>query len=272
MDTVDTRHDAPPDAESSEARLHTHRRQEIYRLALKHGSVEVADLAQRWEVTTETIRRDLSKLQGEGLVRRVHGGAVPVSSTPFEPLLSERDRHMVEEKQRIAALALRELDDAQTVLVDSGSTTFRIAEVFPTDTGAHVITNSLPSGHRMAARGVTPMTVLGGGVTPNTLAMVDSRAVAMVRDLTVDVLFISCDGLSLQHGLTTPILEEKTLKRAMIEAATRVVAVVDSSKIGHDHLYAFAAFPELDVLVTDTGADPDSVAALRDQGVDVRLA
>jgi DeoR family fructose operon transcriptional repressor len=158
------------------------------------------------------------------------------------------------------------------VIIDSGSTDQRFAEVFPGDRDIHVITNSLTIGATLVRRGVSRLTVLGGAVRTNTFAMVDASTVDSVRKLRVDVLFISCDGLSFGHGLTTPYSDEALLKRVMIESARRVVAIVDSSKLGNDQLFGFAGLDEIDVLVTDDRADRAAVAAIEGHGVEVRCA
>jgi DeoR family fructose operon transcriptional repressor len=102
--------------------------------------------------------------------------------------------------------------------------------------------------------------------------MVDASTVASVRALRVDVLFISCDGLSFQRGLTTPYQDESLLKRAMIESARRVVAMVDHSKFGNDQMFTYAPLDEIDVLVTDTGVDDDALAVLAEHDLEVRRA
>jgi DeoR family fructose operon transcriptional repressor len=252
-------------------RLQHDRQREIYLLALGDGSVEVADLARRFDVTTETIRRDLSELQSKGQLRRVHGGAVPAERVHHEPLITARDQLFAAEKLRIAEAAVAEIPEQGTAIIDSGSTLQRLADVFPTDRDVHVVTNSLRSGLALARRGVQPLTVLGGGVTPNTFAMVDAYTVEMVRELTVDVLFISCDGLSFRRGLTTPYRNESMVKRAMIEASRRVIALVDHSKLGNGQLFTFAEFDEIDVVITDSGADDDAIQSLRNHDIDVRV-
>jgi DeoR family transcriptional regulator, fructose operon transcriptional repressor len=121
----------------------------------------------------------------------------------------------------------------------------------------------------LSRRGLRKLTVLGGAVRTNTLAMVDDTTRAELQHMAIDVLFISCDGLSFQHGLTTPYREEHTIKRAMIERARRVVAMVDQSKFGNVQMFSFAAFDEIDVLVTDTRVEPDAAAALANHGLAV---
>ncbi len=268
-DQLDT--NASPGARTS-GTLQAERQREIYRITLQQGSVEVTDLAGRFGVTAETIRRDLSELQRAGQVRRVHGGAVPVERASHEPMLVARDMQQPAEKLRMAELAIQFVPAAGSVVIDSGSTLQRLAEVFPTDVEAHVFTNSLPSALTMVRRGVEPISVLGGGVRPNTMAMVDAFTVDLVRELLVDVLFISCDGLSFRRGLTTPYRDESMVKRAMIEAASKVIALVDHSKLGNGQVFPYADFDEIDVLITDSGADPDAIEALRAHDLDVRIA
>jgi DeoR family transcriptional regulator, fructose operon transcriptional repressor len=255
--------------ESAVPRLQHDRQHAIYLLALSQGSVDVADLARRYGVTTETIRRDLSDMQARNLVRRVHGGAVPVERISHEPMLAAREVLNAEEKLRIATKAVDEVPERGSVIIDSGSTTQRLAAVFPVDRDVHVVTNSLTAALTLSRRGQEQLTVLGGAVRTNTLAMVDETTRAELQHMTVDVLFTSCDGLSFQHGLTTPYREEHAIKRAMIERARRVVALVDESKFGNVQMFSFAAFDEIDVLVTDTRADTEAAAVLESHGISV---
>jgi DeoR family fructose operon transcriptional repressor len=252
------------------SKLQYARQREIYLLALKTGAVDVAELARRFDVTTETIRRDLSELQDQHLLRRVHGGAVPVEHRQFEPMVDARDMQNAEEKLRIGREAIREVPELGSVIIDSGSTGQRLAEVFPVDRRVHVITNSLITAATLARRGVSELTVLGGGVRTNTFAMVDASTIDTVRTLRVDVLFISCDGLSFQRGLTTPYREESLLKRAMIDSARRIVAIVDQSKIGNDQTFSYGRLDEIDVLVTDSRVDDDALALFGEHDVEVR--
>jgi DeoR family fructose operon transcriptional repressor len=253
-------------------RLQHDRQHDIYLLALRQGSVDVTDLARRYGVTTETIRRDLSDMQARQLLRRVHGGAVPVERMNHEPMVDVRDMVNSEEKLRIATKAAAEVPERGSVIIDSGSTGQRLADVFPVDRDVHVVTNSLITALTLSRRGLKKLTVLGGAVRTNTYAMVDDTTRAELQHMAIDVLFISCDGLSFQHGLTTPYREEHTIKRAMIGRARRVVAMVDQSKFGNVQMFSFAAFDEIDVLVTDTRADPEAVDFLTGHGISVHRA
>jgi len=248
------------------------RQRAIYMLALRQGSVDVADLAQRHGVTTETIRRDLSDMQSRQLLHRVHGGAVPVERMNHEPLVEARDMVNADEKLRIATKAVAELPERGSVIIDSGSTGQRLAEVFPVDRDIHVVTNALLTALTLSRRGLRELTVLGGAVRTKRHAMVDDTTRAELQAMAIDVLFMSCDGLSFQHGLTTPYREEYTIKRAMIEHAHRVVAMVDYSKFRNVQMFGFASFDEIDVVVTDTRADKEAIDFLTGQGITVHCA
>jgi DeoR family transcriptional regulator, fructose operon transcriptional repressor len=251
-------------------KLQHDRQHAIYMLALREGSVDVGDLARRYGVTTETIRRDLSDMQSRRLLRRVHGGAILMEGGNHEPLVEARDMVNAEEKLRIATVAVDEVPERGSVIIDSGSTGNRLAEVFPVDRDVHVVTNSLVTALTLSRRGVQQLTVLGGAVRTKRLAMVDETTCGSLGPMSVDVLFMSCDSLSFQHGLTTPYREEYTLKRAMIERARRVVALVDASKFHNVQMFSFASFDEIDVLVTDTRADPEDVEVLVGHDIDVK--
>jgi DeoR family fructose operon transcriptional repressor len=253
-------------------RLQHDRQHDIYLLALKQGSVDVGDLSRRYGVTTETIRRDLSDMQERQLLRRVHGGAIPLERMNHEPRVEARDMVNAEEKLRIARLAAEEVPERGSVIIDSGSTGQRLAEVFPADRDVHVVTNSLTTALTLSRRGLKKLTVLGGSVRTSRFAMVDEPGRVELRKMAIDVLFMSCDGLSFRHGLTTPYGEEHTMKRAMIERADRVVAMVDQSKFGNVQMFSFASFDEIDVLVTDTRADPEALEILSGHGISVRCA
>jgi DeoR family fructose operon transcriptional repressor len=259
-------------ARGNGTRLQHDRQRAIYMLALRQGSVDVADLAQRYGVTTETIRRDLSDMQSRQLLRRVHGGAIPLERMNHEPLVEARDMVNAEEKLRIATMAVEEVPERGSVIIDSGSTGQRLAEVFPVDRDVHVVTNSLITALTLSRRGVRELTVLGGSVRTKRHAIVDDTTRSELQHIAIDVLFFSCDGLSFQHGLTTPYREEHMIKRAMIERARRVVAMVDQSKFHNVQMFSFASFEEIDVLVTDTRVDPEDVDALTSHGMTLRRA
>lgn len=237
------------------------RQQQVIALARRDGRVGVSDLAARFDVTPETVRRDLGLLEQSGLVRRVHGGAIPVERLGAEPGLDERDRSAADEKARIAVAALEQLSGARSLVLDAGSTTARLADLLPDDPGLTVFTNSPTVVVRLLTRPRLTVVLLGGRVRATTLAAVGATTIEQLDRLRADVAVLGTNGVSVGRGLTTPDPEEAAVKAAMVRAGRWTVALADSAKIGADHLVRFAELREVDVLVTDTGLD---VAAAHD--------
>lgn len=250
------------------------RQQAITRLVRARGRVAVTDLATEFTVTTETVRRDLSLLERAGLVRRVHGGAVPAGSLDvIESAISERDEANPREKEQIAraALALLPPDDG-TILLDAGTTTARLADLLPRDRRLVVITHAVPIAARLAGLPHIDLRLLPGRVRPTTQAAVGADMVAALDLLRADVAFLGTNAVSLDHGCSTPDNEEAAAKRAMVRAAKRVAVLTDSSKLDQDAAVRFAALDEVDVLVTDSGASREQQRRIGAAGPEVVVA
>jgi DeoR family transcriptional regulator, fructose operon transcriptional repressor len=250
------------------------RQHAIATLVTERGRLAVTAVAEEFGVTTETVRRDLSILERAGMVRRVHGGAVPAGAlTLVETGLGERHGTRTEAKRAIAAAAISLLPAADgSVLLDGGSTTAALAEVLPTDRRLYVATNSVPIAARLSASPAVTLHVLGGRVRGITQTAVGDATVRALRDLRLDVVFLGTNGISAGHGFSTPDEAEAATKRAMVRAAQRVIVLADSSKLGREHLVRFAAVEDVDVLVTDNGAGPGVVAELETTGIEVLIA
>ena len=242
------------------------RQQLIVDRARSVGRVDGAELAAELEVTAETIRRDLSILERQGLLRRVHGGAIPVERLGFEPGLATRDAVMTTEKDRIAKAALAELPDEGSILLDAGTTTARLAELLPPDRQLTVLTNALPTALSLAPRANITVLVVGGRVRGRTLAAVDLWALDALGQSYVDVAFVATNGLSIERGLTTPDQAEAAVKKAMIRAARRAVLLADHTKVGCDHLARFGELSEIDTFITDSGLDERTAAEIESHG------
>jgi len=231
-------------------------------------------VAEEFGVTMETVRRDLAALERAGMLRRVHGGAVPAGVlTLVETGLGERHGTRTEQKRKIAAAALDLLPGLDGSLVlDGGSTTAALADALPTDRRLYVATNSVPIATRLSASPGVTLHVLGGRVRGITQTAVGDSTVRALADLRLDVAFLGTNGISAAHGFSTPDEAEAATKRAMVRAAQRSVVLADSSKLGREHLVRFAALEDVDVLVTDAEADPAVVAELEQAGIDVVVA
>lgn len=245
------------------------RHQQILARARAEGRVDVTALADELDVTPETIRRDLSALERHGLVRRVHGGAIPVERLGFEPGIADREGVLAGEKERIAKAALDELPDGGAVIFDAGTTTVRLAELLPTDRELTVVTHALPVATVLATRPGITLHLVGGTVRGRTLAAVGTWAVRALADIHADVAFVGTNGLSVEHGLTTPDLAEAAVKRALVTNARRTVVLADHTKLGRVDFAHVVPLSAVDTLVTDTGAEPELVDEIEAAGTRV---
>jgi DeoR family fructose operon transcriptional repressor len=235
------------------------RQAEVLRLLGADGRVESAYLAQRFGVSAESIRKDLARLEARGLLRRVHGGAVPgrprrvgvppARSVGGEPNVATRTEQAAE-KSAIARHALRFVPDGGSLLLDAGTTTLRLAELLPADRELVVYTNAIPVLSTLVRRGIAAVG-LGGRVRPETMAAVGPLAVAALASINVDVAFLGTNALSLRRGLTTPDADEAEVKHAMLAAARQRVFLVDASKFDRESLARHATLQDVDILVTD---------------------
>jgi DeoR family fructose operon transcriptional repressor len=246
------------------------RQQRIVDRCRARQRVEVAALAEELAVTSETIRRDLKVLEQRGVLRRVHGGAVPVEGIGPEPV--PLGGAMTAEKARIARAALAELPEEGTILLDAGTTTARLAEELPSDRILTVVTHSVTIALALTARPNLTVMLVGGRLRGHTLATVDTWALRALKDTFVEVAFLATSGVSPARGLTSPDAAEAAIKRAAIGSARRCVLLADHTKVGADQFTKFAALGEIDTVITDTGLDAGSAAELAAAGPKVITA
>lgn len=257
------------------------RQQLISALVTERGRVSVTELADRFSITTETVRRDLAALEGSGSLRRVHGGAVPSDrlSTREESIL-ERAIQRKAEKLSIAAAALAMIPELSSgsILLDAGSTTETLADLLAQRWAANgsdelvVITHAIPIAGKLSTAPGIALQILGGRVRGLTQAAVGQSTVEAALRLRPDIAFIGANGIHAGFGLSTPDPEEAAVKAAFVTSARRVVALADSSKLDAETLVQFATLKDVDTLITDNEPSAELAAALADAGVDVVIA
>ncbi|MEK8030055.1 DeoR/GlpR family DNA-binding transcription regulator [Ideonella sp. DXS29W] len=248
------------------------RRREIRALIEEKGKVTTEQLAARFNTSLVTIRGDLNALAETGQIVRTHGGALAHRDGEEVPIeIKQSLRHA--EKVRIASAAVTMIQDGDTILLDSGSTTGEIAKQIRGLRlhAINVITNALNVAVTLAQAPHVRLVMLGGVLRPNSFSLSGPQAEASLAGLQADRLFLGVDSLDPEIGLMTPHLLEAQLNAQMIRAARQVIAVADSSKLLRRSLSVIAKVEQIHTLITDEGAHPDSVAALRARGVDVVL-
>lgn len=230
------------------------RRRQILNHARGAGHIGVTDLADRLSVATETVRRDLKMLEDHGLVRRTHGGAYPVESAGFESSMDRRAGSQVAEKHRIADAAVAELADAETVFVDEGYTPQLIAErLCIIERPLTIVTSSLSAAGLLAAGSRHTTILLGGRVRGRTLGIVDHWATEMLADLVIDLAVLGANGISREHGLTTPDPAVAAVKKTAAGVSRRRMFVGVHTKFGAASFCRFSEIADFELLVTDSG-------------------
>ncbi|GAA2070670.1 DeoR/GlpR family DNA-binding transcription regulator [Streptomyces albiaxialis] len=229
------------------------RQREIVGEARRTGSVDVGELAEELGVAKETIRRDLRVLESHGLLRRTHGGAYPVESAGFETTLAFRTTLHVPEKRRIAAAAAELLGEAETVFIDEGYTPQLIAEALPEGRPLTVVTASLAAAGALATRDEITVLLLGGRVRGGTLATVEHWTTKMLAAFVIDLAFVGANGISREHGLTTPDPAVSEVKAQAVRASRRRVFAGVHTKFGAVSFCRFAEVGEFEAIVTSTG-------------------
>lgn len=233
------------------------RQRRILGRARDDGRVQVSDLADDLLVAPETVRRDLRQLVDRGLLQREHGGARPVESAGYESGLTHRTTALTAEKRRIAAAAASRLEGAESIYIDEGVTPQLVAEAISTNLppGAKltVVTSSLLAAGVLADDPNITVMLLGGRLRGLTMATVDHWATRMLKELVIDLAYLGANGISRQHGLTTPDPAVAAVKAQVIASSRRRIFVGVHTKFGVSSFCRFAEIPDFEAIVTDTG-------------------
>ncbi|MFJ9542538.1 DeoR/GlpR family DNA-binding transcription regulator [Streptomyces sp. NPDC101225] len=256
--TTDTTSDREPSGSSGRSHYAEERHQLLVQTVRSRGRLDAGAMAERLRVSTETIRKDLLLLERQGLLRRVHGGAIAVEDLAFEPAVSSRTSNEAE-KRRIAQAALAEVPREGAVFIDAGSTTTLLAEMFPADRELTVFTNTLTIALALVGRPRLNVHTLGGRVRARTFAEVDNWAIRALSEIRVDVAFLGTNAISSERGLSTPDESEATVKRLMLAAARRRILLADHTKHDRTSLFKYGNLSDIDLLIIDDGlSEPDA--------------
>lgn len=227
------------------------------------GAVRVADLVRELGVSDMTVRRDLEILDDRGLLEKVHGGATSIGHALFEPGFAAKSSLQQAEKDAIADAAVALVEPGMAIGVSAGTTTYALAQRLADVPGLTVVTNSIRVADVLHQMGRTDQTIiLTGGVRTPSEALVGPFAVAALRTVHMDLVFIGVHGMDPHSGFTCPNLLEADTDRALIEAGRRLVVVADHSKWGVIGISSIARLDQVDVLITDAGLDLEARNAL----------
>lgn len=243
------------------------RHEMIMEVMLNQKDVTVNELSERLQVSGKTIREDLSKLEEQGLIMRVHGGAVLAQSDQFGILPSKNplDKY-ADEKTEIALRAVAHIEEDDIIALDGGSTTLEIARRLD-NMPLTVVTNDVYIISELVLRDNIRLVVPGGYRVRNML--VGPEAVAYVQKLNIQKAFLSATAVHIEHGLSIYTGDLIDFKQALASTARKVFAACDHHKFGHTALRTFASLQEVDVLLTDSGLSPETAEQFRSAGVNI---
>lgn len=256
---------------STSALFSEERRIRILELIRQRKKLTVNELCNVLQVSPATIRGDLRDLDRDGYLVRTHGGAIEKSRAGFEQISSQRRTENLAAKQAIAAEASRLVEDGDTILLDTGTTTLELAHRLHSSRDVTVVTNDLEIARVVEEAAGIQVVFLGGTLRKGYHCTVGPAGVRMVQDLRVDKAFMATNSLSLEAGATTPDLHQAETKKAMIAVSRKFVLLCDSSKIGRESFARFADLERIDVLVTERIADEDRLR-FEERGIEVLVA
>src|SRR5215213_5166543 len=253
------------------------RAQVILQELLRKGEVSVGVLAKRLKVSTATIRRDLGELEGRGLLRRSHGGALPIQPLLYEPFrhtsnYHEQERQRIAQKRRIGLVAAELVMDGEFLAIGAGTTATQVARSISLHKGLTVLTNAINVAMELSHRDDLKVIVTGGFLSGDWFALVGPAAIQSVGEIIVDKVFIGVDGIHVEHGLTTNYPDQATVHRAMMRQARQKIVVADHRKLGAIGSALICPVHDIDILITDKGVSDDDIAPFISKGIDVHRA
>jgi DeoR family transcriptional regulator of aga operon len=258
-----------------EAQKFSERSQKILQELLRTGEVFVDELARRLKVSPTTIRRDLTELERQGLLRRTHGGAVPVEPMLYEPFrhvssFQEQERQFAAEKRRIGLAAATLIADGEVVAIGAGTTTTQVARSIRHRRGITVITNAINIAMELSHLDNLKVFVTGGLLSEDWFALVGPMAIDNTSQIFVDKAFVGVDGIHAERGLTSNYPDQAMIHRALLRQARKKIVVADRRKLGVIGTALIAPIAEVDMLITDKGASEEALAPFIARGLTIR--
>lgn len=239
------------------------RRNEISRLIITNGSIRVGDIAKKFGVSTETVRKDLIYLDKLGIIKKSHGGAM-ASSGIFEKPFSKRANENIDSKREIALLAQQFIPKKGIVILDSGSTVLELAKLITLKSGLTVITNSIGVADALADTD-NKVYLVGGEVRGVTMSLSGHWASQAFRSVNADVAFLGSSGIKGKNGPCAESFVEAEVKCNIIENSKKNIVLADSSKFENEALVEYASWEKIDVLVTDSNISKKLLPSIEKQ-------
>jgi len=252
--------------------LKVQRIQQIEEYIKSHGSASLDELCQQFDVSKNTIRRDIQELEARQIVKKVYGGVMVNDEKFLIPSISQRQVRMPAEKARIGQKAAEFVNDGDVIIIDSGTTTVHVIEHLQHKQNITIITNSIPALNAAALHPQLHVIVTGGDLLHSTNSLVGPEAIAMLKKLNANRLFLAVPGISLSKGITTHSRIEAEIKNAMMEVSEQIILLADHTKFETVSLVTFASLQEIDVIITDQATPPAYCHYCAEQQVQIIVA
>jgi len=254
----------------NETPLKIERQSQIKKMIEESGRVTVPELSDLFIVSEATIRRDLEELDGDGWIRRTHGGAVRAERAAKEPPIIQRSVIQETEKKSIGKSAASLIKDGETIFLGSGTTVLEVARNIPKNIHLTVITNSLPVINELTEFLNVEMIVIGGMFRQSELSMVGHIAAQTIQEFRADRAFIGIRGIDVHHGFTNDYLPETTTDRAILTISPQIVVVADHTKFGRVSTMLVGPITAANEIITDIGTDTEYINELIELGIKVK--
>ena len=247
------------------------RQQQILALLAERGTVRTIDLAEEFQVTDETIRRDLQVLADNDQLTRIHGGASSRSGRPNLRSFTERSALNIERKETIAKAAVELIQPGQTYAFDSSTTAVSLVSMLP-DLPYRVVTNAFAVLERLTLMEKVEVISTGGRYHPKTCTFVGGDSINSLRRHHINTAFISCIGFDIERGASEGFEQQATFKERLVQHAEEVVLLLDSSKFNQASEYFFAEFSDISRIITDSDISAELVEAIHAKGIELSIA
>jgi DeoR family galactitol utilization operon repressor len=241
------------------------REEQIVELLKEGGEISVTALSEKLDVSSVTIRSDLKSLSAKGIIVRTRGAAM----SAYHPLLAEKQSSNVEVKEAIAKVAASMIQDGDRIMITNGTTSALIGKYLLGKRDVQIVSNSTLLTPYARMNPNISLTMVGGEFRPSAEALVGPEAIKQLKEYHVPITFAGTDGFTLEHGLTTHLMENAEIVRQMCRQATKSVLVADSSKFGKQGFVRIFPLSEIDVLITDKGLPLSAITAIEEMGIEV---
>ncbi|MCW9707968.1 transcriptional repressor AgaR [Fodinibius salsisoli] len=245
------------------------RRDKIIHKIQSEGSVRVDELSEEFDVSTVTIRNDLDFFEEKGLIHRTYGGALLRNNVYNDPSLEEKQKINVDKKRRIGEYAAGLVNDGDSIILDSGTTTREIALRLKDKKNMVLMTNAINTAVELAGVSEIQLMLTGGVLRDKSYSLVGPEAERTMKNYYFDKLFLGVDGMDFEHGLTTFNPQEAQLNRLMVERSNQVIAVTDSSKFGRHSFSFICDLSPIGMVITDDEISPEFEQGLKKRDIEV---